>query len=131
MVQLLSRGIRVCVEVFFEGTYFKNYNLNYSYAYQITIHNQGKEAVQLQSRHWEIIDSLRPKTNIDGEGVVGKKPVISPGKSYTYKSGCLVTSSVGAMDGHYNFINLATTKKFRVYIPKFKLSPAFAMNWFF
>ena len=128
MVQLLTRGIRVCVEVFFEGTYFKNYNLNYSYAYQITIHNQGKEAVQLQSRHWEIIDSLRPKTIIDGEGVVGKKPVISPGKSYSYSSGCLVTSSVGTMHGHYNFINLATTKKFRVYIPKFKLNPAFAMN---
>lgn len=128
MVHLLTRGIRVSAEVFFEGTYFKNYNLNYSYAYQITIYNEGKEAVQLQSRHWEIIDSLSPKTIIDGEGVVGKKPVISPGKNYTYRSGCLVTSSVGVMDGHYNFINLATTKKFRVYIPKFKLSPAFAMN---
>ena len=90
-----------------------------------------KNAVQLQSRHWEIIDSLRPKTIIDGEGVVGKKPVVSPGKSYTYRSGCLVKSSVGAMYGHYNFINLATTKKFRVYIPKFKLSPAFAMNEFY
>ena len=72
MLQLLSRGILVSVEVFFEGTYFKDYKLNYSYAYQITIYNQGKDAVQLQSRHWEIIDSLRPKTIIDGEGVVGK-----------------------------------------------------------
>ena len=61
MLQLLSRGILVSVEVFFEGTYFKDYKLNYSYAYQITIYNQGKDAVQLQSRHWEIIDSLRPK----------------------------------------------------------------------
>jgi ApaG protein len=128
MVQQLTRGILISVEVFFEGTYFKDYKLNYSYAYQITIYNQGKEAVQLQSRHWEIIDSLRPKIIIDGEGVVGKKPVVSPGKSYSYRSGCLVTSSVGAMHGHYNFINLSTTKKYRVYIPKFKLSPAFAMN---
>ena len=128
MVQLLTRGIRVSVEVFFEGTYFKDYKLNYSYAYQITIQNQGKEAVQLQSRHWEIIDSLRPKIIIDGEGVVGKKPLISPGKSFSYQSGCLITSSIGAMHGHFNFINLATTKRFRVYIPKFKLSPAFAIN---
>jgi ApaG protein len=128
MVQLLTSGIRVSVEVFFEGTYFKDYKLNYSHAYQITICNQGKEAVQLQSRHWEIIDSLRPKIIIDGEGVVGKKPVISPGKSFSYRSGCLITSSIGAMHGHFNFINLATTKKFRVYIPKFKLSPAFAIN---
>lgn len=128
MVQLITRGIRVSVEVFFEGTYFKDYKLNYSYDYQVNIYNQGKEAVQLQSRHWEIIDSLHPKIIIDGEGVIGKKPVVSPEKSYTYKSGCLITSSVGAMHGHYNFINLATTKKFRVYIPPFKLSPAFAMN---
>ena len=41
----MTRGIRVSVEVFFEGTYFKDYKLNYSYAYQITIYNQGKEAV--------------------------------------------------------------------------------------
>ena len=128
MLQLLTSGISVSVKVFFEGTYFKNYILNYSYAYHVNIENEGKEAVQLQSRHWVIIDSLRPQTIIDGEGVVGKKPVIYPGKTFSYKSGSLISSSVGAMIGHYNFINLATTKKFKAYIPKFKLSPAFALN---
>ena len=128
MLQLLTSGISVSVKVFYEGTYFKNYILNSSYAYHITIENQGKEAVQLQSRHWVIIDSLRPQTIIDGEGVVGKKPVIYPGKAFSYKSGSLISSSVGAMIGHYNFINLATAKKFKAYIPKFKLSPAFALN---
>ena len=128
MLQLLTSGIRVSVKVFFEGTYFKNYILNYSYAYHVNIENEGKEAVQLQSRHWVIIDSLRPQTIIDGEGVVGKKPVIYPGKTFSYKSGSLISSSVGAMIGHYNFINLATAKKFKAYIPKFKLSPAFALN---
>lgn len=128
MLQLLTSGIRVSAKVFFEGTYFKNYILNYSYAYHVNIENEGKEAVQLQSRHWVIIDSLRPQTIIDGEGVVGKKPVIYPGKTFSYKSGSLISSSIGAMKGHYNFINLATTKKFKAYIPKFKLSPAFALN---
>jgi len=128
MLQLLTSGIRVSIKVFFEGTYFKNYILNYSYAYHVNIENEGKEAVQLQSRHWVIIDSLRPQTIIDGEGVVGKKPVIYPGKTFSYKSGSLISSSIGAMKGHYNFINLATTKKFKAYIPKFKLSPAFALN---
>lgn len=128
MLQLLTSGIRVSIKVIFEGTYFKNYILNYSYAYHVNIENEGKEAVQLQSRHWVIIDSLRPQTIIDGEGVVGKKPVIYPGKTFSYKSGSLISSSIGAMKGHYNFINLATTKKFKAYIPKFKLSPAFALN---
>ena len=128
MLQLLTSGIRVSIKVFFEGTYFKNYILNYSYAYHVNIENEGKEAVQLQSRHWVIIDSLRPQTIIDGEGVVGKKPVIYPSKTFSYKSGSLISSSIGAMIGHYNFINLATAKKFKAYIPKFKLSPAFALN---
>ena len=128
MLQLLTSGIRVSIKVIFEGTYFKNYILNYSYAYHVNIENEGKEAVQLQSRHWVIIDSLRPQTIIDGEGVVGKKPVIYPSKTFSYKSGSLISSSIGAMKGHYNFINLATTKKFKAYIPKFKLSPAFALN---
>ena len=128
MLQLLTSGIRVSIKVFFEGKYFKNYIINYYYAYHVNIENEGKEAVQLQSRHWVIIDSLRPQTIIDGEGVVGKKPVIYPGKTFSYKSGSLISSSVGAMIGHYNFINLATAKKFKAYIPKFKLSPAFALN---
>ena len=87
----------------------------------------GKEAVQLQSRHWVIIDSLRPQTIIDGEGVIGKTSIY-PSKTFSWQSGSLISSSIGAMRGHYNFINLATTKKFKAYIPKFKLSPAFALN---
>ena len=128
MVQLLTRGIRVSVVVFFEGTYFKDYKLNYSYAYQITIHNQGKEAVQLQSRHWEIIDSLRPKIIIDGEGVIGENPTIKPGDSFIYSSGCLITSPVGAMRGFYNMIDINNGKKFRAYIPTFKLNAPQALN---
>ena len=128
MLQLLTSGISVSVKVFFEGTYFKNYNLNYSYAYQIIIQNQGKEAVQLQSRHWVIIDSLRPQTIIDGEGVVGKKPVINPGEIHKYKSGCLLSSAVGAMNGAYIMIDFSSTKKFNVEIPPFKLSAPFVLN---
>ena len=74
MVQLLTRGIRVSVEVFFEGTYFKDYKLNYSYAYQITIHNQGKEAVQLQSRHWEILILSVRKPSLMGKALWVKSP---------------------------------------------------------
>ena len=128
MVQQVTRGIRISLETFFEGTYFKNYRMQYSYGYRICIMNQGKDIVQLQSRHWKIFDSLTPTSVIDGEGVVGKKPVIKPGQTHTYSSGCLIGSSVGAMSGYFNMINLATTKKFRAYIPKFKLSPTFALT---
>ena len=65
---------------------------------------------------------------IEGEGVIGKKPVLKPGESHTYSSGCLLTSPFGAMQGYYSMVNFTTTKKFNVTIPTFKLSAPFAIN---
>ncbi|MEP2279437.1 Co2+/Mg2+ efflux protein ApaG, partial [Maribacter sp.] len=94
----------------------------------ITIENQSKDAVQLTSRHWKIYDSLNDMETLDGEGVIGKKPVIQPGESHTYNSGCLLTSPIGAMKGHYNMVTMNSVEKFRVYIPTFKFSAPFALN---
>ena len=76
----------------------------------------------------KILDSLNEEQEIDGQGVVGEKPVINPGESHTYSSGCLLLSPFGAMFGHYKMIEFTTTKKFNVVIPAFKLSAPFAMN---
>ena len=66
--------------------------------------------------------------NVDGEGVIGKKPVLNPGDTHIYNSGCLLLSPFGSMKGHYKMIDLATTRKFNVTIPSFKLSAPFALN---
>ena len=100
----------------------------YLWAYKVRIKNNSKESIKLLSRHWKIFDSLKATAIVDGEGVVGKKPVIKPGQVYSYQSGCLLSSPIGAMQGPYDMINLASTKKFRAYIPKFELSAAFALN---
>ena len=80
------------------------------------------------SRHWEIFDSLNELEIVDGEGVIGKKPVLKPGEFYTYSSGCLLSSPYGAMKGHFNMINFTTTKNFKVIVPSFRLSAPFALN---
>ncbi len=128
MIQQVTRGIKISVETSFEGTFFKNYKKHYAFSYQITIENQSKDAVQLTSRHWQISDALNDTTLVDGEGVVGKKPVIKPGEQHTYSSGCLITSPIGSMRGYYEMVNLASTKRFQVYIPSFKLCAPFALN---
>lgn len=128
MVQQVTKGIKISVETTFEGSFYRNYKIQYAFGYKITIENQGKDSVQLQSRHWEILDALNNEEIVDGEGVIGKKPVIKPGESHTYTSGCLLTSPFGAMQGHYTMVNLATTKQFHVNIPAFKLSAPFAIN---
>lgn len=128
MVTQITKGIKISVLTSFEGTYFKNYKIHFAFSYQITIDNQSKDSVQLNSRHWEIYDALNNKEIVDGEGVVGKKPVIKPGKSHTYSSGCLLSSPIGAMNGFYNMVNFTTTKSFKVIIPTFRFSAPFALN---
>ena len=128
MVTQITRGIKISVLTSFEGTYFKNYKLNFAFSYQITIENHSKDSVQLISRMWEILDSLNDKETVIGEGVVGKKPVLKPGESHTYKSGCLLSSPFGAMRGYFNMINFTSTKNFKVIVPSFKLSTPFALN---
>ncbi len=128
MVHQVTRGIKISVDTTFEGTFYKNYKIHFAFGYRITIENQSKDSVQLTARHWKIYDALSDKETVDGEGVIGKKPVLKPGESHTYNSGCLLSSPFGAMKGHYKMINFTTTKKFKVQVPVFKLSAPFALN---
>ncbi len=128
MIQQITRGIKISIVTNFEGTFYKNYRVHFAFGYQITIENQSKDSVQLTSRFWKIKDALNRTEIVEGEGVIGKKPVIKPGESHTYKSGCLLTSPFGSMSGFYSMINFTTTRKFRVAIPSFKFSAPFALN---
>tara|TARA_Y200000002_G_scaffold367927_1_gene360463 strand:- start:2 stop:388 length:387 start_codon:yes stop_codon:yes gene_type:complete len=128
MVTQITRGIKVSIKTSFEGTYYKESKLHYAFEYIVKIENQSKELVQLNSRHWNILDSLNDDETVNGEGVIGKKPVLKPGEVHTYSSGCLLASPYGAMYGFYRMINLNSTKKFNVVIPTFKLSAPFALN---
>ena len=128
MVQQVTEGIKVSVETTFEGTFYKDYKMQYAFGYTVTIENEGKDVVQLRSRHWRISDALNNLEIVEGDGVIGKKPVIQPGEKHVYSSGCLLLSPFGSMKGYYNMINFTSTKKFRVVIPSFKLSEPSAMN---
>jgi ApaG protein len=94
----------------------------YTFAYTITIRNDSEATVQLLARHWDILDGYGGSRTVTGEGVVGQKPVLAPGESYTYTSGCSFECPVGRMSGHYVFYNLDTRTKFRVRIPAFMMT---------
>jgi ApaG protein len=128
MITQVTKGIKISVKTSFEGTFFKNYKMHFAFGYTITIENQSSDSVQLITRHWDIYDALNDPEVVDGEGVIGKKPVIRPGESHTYSSGCLLASPLGAMKGFYNMVNFSSTEKFRVYVPSFRLNAPFALN---
>ncbi|MEM6516331.1 MAG: Co2+/Mg2+ efflux protein ApaG [Bacteroidota bacterium] len=128
MIQQVTSGIKISVETEFEGTFYKNYKVHFAFGYKITIENQSRDSVQLNSRYWTIQDALNNTKTVEGEGVIGKQPIILPGEYHTYNSGCLLTSPFGAMHGHYNMTNFTTSSDFQVIIPVFKLSAPFAIN---
>ncbi len=128
MVTQITQGIKISVLTTFEGTYFKNHKLHFAFTYEITIENNSKDSVQLITRHWDIFDSLNYLETVDGEGVIGKKPVLKPGEVHVYSSGCLLNSPHGAMSGYFNMVNFTTTRNFRVVVPAFRLSAPFALN---
>jgi ApaG protein len=73
------------------------------WVYHIRLENDGPQAVQLLTRHWRITDGRGMVNHVEGEGVVGEQPVLLPGQSHDYVSGCPLTTPHGSMEGHYTF----------------------------
>lgn len=91
------------------------------WVYHIRIENNSGELIQLITRHWRITDGNGMVNHVEGEGVVGEQPVISPGGSHDYVSGCPLTTPHGSMEGHYTF-RREDGSALRVAIPFFPLA---------
>jgi ApaG protein len=90
------------------------------WSYHIRIENHGPMTVQLLTRHWIITDGRGARHTVEGEGVVGEQPMIPPGGSFDYVSGCPLSTPTGHMQGTYHMIG-EDGSSFDVAIPKFAL----------
>ena len=96
------------------------------WAYHVRIENGGRRPVQLVSREWSIVDGRGGRHEVQGEGVVGEQPIIEPGGSFDYVSGCPLNTPTGHMEGRYHMVGAEGTS-FAVAIPRFPLvAPAVA-----
>ena len=91
------------------------------WVYHIRLENRRDDVVQLLNRHWRITDARGMVSLVDGEGVVGEKPVLGPGETHDYVSGCPLATPHGSMEGHYTFRDGAG-HLFEVAIPFFPLA---------
>ena len=73
------------------------------------------------SRHWRIVDGRGMVNLVNGEGVVGETPILDPGQSHDYVSGCPLGTPFGSMEGFYTF-RRSDGSLIEVAIPFFPLS---------
>jgi ApaG protein len=92
----------------------------YFWLYTIEILNDGRVPVQLTHRHWRITDAHGKVEEVNGPGVVGEQPMLEPGQSFRYTSGCPLTTSSGIMVGSYRMVD-GNGRVFNIAIPAFSL----------
>lgn len=128
MVTLITEGVKISVESVYQTEYSNPENEHYMFAYRISIENLTNDSVQLLSRHWDIFDSNGTSREVEGEGVVGLQPIIAPGDSHEYMSGCNLQSDMGYMEGKYQMMREIDGIIFDVDIPRFILVAPYRLN---
>jgi ApaG protein len=118
-----TRDISVRVAVSFLAEQSDPAANRWFWSYHVRIENGSDRAVQLLSRSWRIVDGRGAVHEVQGEGVVGEMPLIAPGSSFDYVSGCPLDTPSGAMSGSYRMVDEDGTA-FDVAIPRFQLLSA-------
>ena len=99
----------------------------YVFAYRIRINNASSQIVQLISRHWIITRDDGSVEEVRGDGVVGEQPVLTPGETFEYVSGCMLPTPVGTMHGSYQMV-AADGQRFDAPIAPFTLAAPGVLN---
>ncbi|WP_375394301.1 Co2+/Mg2+ efflux protein ApaG [uncultured Sphingomonas sp.] len=115
-----THGVTVRVSVSFLPEQSEPSRGRWFWAYHIRLENEGDATVQLLTRHWVITDGRGARHSVEGEGVVGEQPLIAPGASFDYVSGCPLATPMGAMQGSYRMVG-EDGETFDVEIPRFRL----------
>ena len=118
--EAVTQGIRVSVESRYAPEYSQPQRNQWFFLYTIQISNEGEEQVQLLSRHWIIRDATGRVEEVRGPGVVGETPVLEPGASFEYTSGCPLPTPFGSMRGSYQMVS-GSGARFDAEIAEFQL----------
>jgi len=102
--EAVTRNVRVRVEAQYSPERSNPTSQHWFFLYTVTISNEGDDTVRLMTRHWIITDGNNRVEEVNGPGVVGEQPVLHPGESHTYTSGCQLATPFGMMEGTYAMV---------------------------
>jgi ApaG protein len=126
--QSTTHGITVRVAVKYQADESVAHLNRYLFTYRITIENASNRTVQLMSRHWHIINGVGMAREVQGDGVIGKQPVLQHGFAFEYESYCLIGTPFGQMHGTYQLVYSDTKETVEIDIPAFKLEALTLQN---
>lgn len=92
----------------------------YGFVYYITIHNDSTRVVTIKGRKWVVTNEGGMKIVVEGDGVVGEFPRLTPGTEFHYNSYHLIDSDSVA-EGAYLGQLEDDGSKVMARIPTFKL----------
>jgi ApaG protein len=125
--EAVTNHVRVEVESQFAPEHSQPFQNQWFFYYTVRITNEGDDTVQLLSRHWIIVDANGQTEEVRGPGVVGEQPVLGPGESFQYTSGCPLKTSTGVMHGAYQMV-AGDGKHFDVEIAPFALHEPYTVH---
>jgi ApaG protein len=128
MITQITEGVKVSVITSYQPEYSSPVQSHYVFTYKILIENNSEYTVQLLKRHWFIYDANGVVREVEGEGVVGQQPVLEPGESHEYISGCNLKTEIGKMRGNYLMERVVDGKNFKVNIPEFVMVVPYKNN---
>jgi ApaG protein len=128
MVSAITKGIQVSVETTYQPDFSNPQQHHYVFTYKVRIENKSNHTVQLLRRRWEIYDATESRKIVEGDGVVGQQPILEPGESHVYVSGCNLKSGIGKMRGTFTFEKLMDGKLMEIVIPEFQLISSLFQN---
>lgn len=120
MYSSITQDIQITVEPEFVPERSDAEQATFFWAYTVEIANQGDQTVQLTARHWRITDGHGRLEEVLGAGVVGEQPILKPGESFRYTSGCPLSTPSGIMTGTYRMV-AENGEVFDAEIPVFSL----------
>lgn len=127
MSEAVTQGIRVEVLSRHVTENSRPMQNEWVFQYTVRITNLGSETVQLVSRHWIITDALDNIREVQGPGVVGKQPVLTPGESFEYSSWCPLETPTGMMRGTYEMAR-QNGERFDIEIAPFGLKAQYTVH---
>jgi ApaG protein len=125
--EAVTQGVRVRVKSTFDPERSRPSQNEWFFLYTIRISNEGRDTVQLLTRHWIITDATGHVEEVRGPGVVGEQPILAPGDAFEYTSGCPLSTPFGTMRGTYQMVK-RDGERFDAEVAEFELSEPYTVH---